>query len=144
MTVITENEAGTVRVGEDLGRTLAPGAVVALYGGLGAGKTAFVRGLAAGLGGGADVASPTFTIVNEYPCGIPLFHFDLYRLDGGDELFDIGWDDYLSRGGVCAVEWADKAPDVLPPDAVTVRLEMLGGDKRKIDISGFSVQGIVD
>ena len=135
MTIITTNESETVRAGEKLGSTLSPGAVVALYGGLGAGKTAFVRGLAAGLGIDAAVSSPTFTIVNEYFGKIPLFHFDMYRLESENELFDIGWDDYLDRGGVCAVEWSEKIPRALPPETLTVKLYILGGDQRRIEIT---------
>ena len=84
--------------------------------------TAFTRGLARGLGCGGRVTSPTFTIVNEYPGRIPLFHFDVYRLDGSDALYDIGWDDYLDRGGVCAVEWSEQIADALPEDAIHVRI----------------------
>jgi len=132
MTIITNDENGTIREGEKLGRTLKPGAVVALYGELGAGKTVFTRGLASGLGISTNVSSPTFTIVNEYPGDIPLFHFDLYRLESENELFDIGWDDYNDRGGVCAVEWSEKVSDAFPPDTIVVRIENLGGDSRRI------------
>ena len=87
------------------------------------GKTAFTRGLAAGLGYKGRVTSPTFTIVNEYEGGrLPLFHFDMYRLADADALFDIGWEDYLDRGGVCAVEWSEQVDDALPPDTVWVTL----------------------
>jgi len=134
MIIITNNENETVLEGEKLGKLLTPGAVVALHGGLGAGKTAFVRGLAVGLGVSESVSSPTFTIVNEYPGNIPLFHFDMYRLNTENELFDIGWDDYLERGGVCAVEWSEKVPSAFPPDAVMVKIEILGENKRSIDI----------
>ena len=134
MEIITKNEAETILEGEKLGRTLAPGAVVALRGRLGAGKTAFARGIAAGLGIEAFVSSPTFTIVNEYPGSIPLFHFDMYRLECEDELFDIGWDDYLDRGGVCVVEWSEKAPGAFPPGTVVVKIETPGGDTRCIEI----------
>ena len=135
MTVITKNAAETVYEGEKLGQTLFPGAIVTLYGELGTGKTAFTRGLAAGLGIETSVSSPTFTIVNEYLGKIPLFHFDMYRLESKDELFDIGWDDYLERGGVCVVEWSEKVSDIFPPDAVVVRLENLGGDIRRIEMN---------
>jgi len=135
MTTITNNESETILEGEKLGRTLAPGAVVAMYGELGAGKTAFTRGLAAGLGISMNVSSPTFTIVNEYPGKIPLYHFDMYRLENENELYDIGWDDYLERGGVCAVEWSEKVPGAFPPGAITVKLENLGGNIRRLDIS---------
>ena len=137
MTCITKSESETVSEGETLGKALAPGAVVALYGGLGAGKTAFTRGLAAGLGITMSVSSPTFTIVNEYIGEIPLFHFDMYRLESEKELFDVGWDDYLDRGGVCAVEWSEKVPGAFPQDVITVRLENLGGDLRRLEITGM-------
>ena len=94
-------------IGEILGKALLPGTVLAYRGGLGMGKTAFTRGLARGLGCAGRVTSPTFTIVNEYDGATPLFHFDMYRLDSSDDLFDIGWEDYLTRGGVCAVEWSE-------------------------------------
>ena len=136
MTIFTKSESETVRAGAELGRTLCAGAIVALYGGLGAGKTAFTRGLAAGLGVEMDVSSPTFTIVNEYPGRIPLFHFDMYRLESEDELFDIGWDDYLERGGVCAVEWSEKVPGAFPPETITVKIERLDGDERRLEITG--------
>ena len=135
MSIVSNHETETKREGEKLGRTLAAGAVVALYGGLGAGKTVFVRGLASGLGISAFVSSPTFTIVNEYDGDPPLFHFDLYRLENENELFDIGWDDYLERGGVCVVEWSENAPRAFPPGTVTVRFENLGGNTRRIEIN---------
>ena len=135
MTIITNSERETVGVGEKLGFTLNPGAVVALYGGLGAGKTAFTRGVAAGLGIGMNVSSPTFTIVNEYPGEVPLFHFDMYRLDSENELFDIGWDDYLDRGGVCVVEWSEKVPGAFTPDTIKVKIEKLGNNKRMLTIN---------
>ena len=118
----TESAAQTEALGRELGAKLRPGSVVAFRGGLGMGKTAFTRGLAQGLGCTGRVTSPTFTIVNEYRGNIPLFHFDMYRLDSSDALFDIGWEDYLDRGGVCAVEWSENVRDALPPDAVTVTI----------------------
>jgi len=134
MAIITNSVAETEKEGERLGRALAPGAVVALFGGLGAGKTAFTRGLASGLGIEAFVSSPTFTIVNEYDGRVPLFHFDMYRLDSERELFDIGWDDYLERGGVCAVEWSEKVPGAFPPGAIVVKIEDLGGGARRLEV----------
>ncbi|MCL2227679.1 MAG: tRNA (adenosine(37)-N6)-threonylcarbamoyltransferase complex ATPase subunit type 1 TsaE [Oscillospiraceae bacterium] len=135
MTIITNNESETVQEGQKLGEKLPPGSVVALHGGLGTGKTAFTRGLAAGLGIKMDISSPTFTIVNEYPGEIPLFHFDMYRLESEAELFDIGWDDYLERGGVCAVEWSEKVPGAFPEGSIVVKLESLDGGKRRISIN---------
>ena len=90
--------------------------------GLGMGKTALTRGIAKGLGYEGRVTSPTFTIVNEYRADIPVFHFDMYRLEDSDALFDIGWEDYLERGGVCVVEWSENVEDALPADTVTVSI----------------------
>ncbi len=138
MEYLTNSEAATQALGRRLGERLAPGAVVAFTGDLGAGKTAFTRGLAEGLGITDRVTSPTFTIVNEYEGGrLPLFHFDLYRLGSAEELFEIGWEDYLSRGGVCAVEWSENAADALEEDAVRVDIRRGDGeDRRKIEITG--------
>jgi len=135
MIIITNSEAETIREGENLGRTLESGSIVALYGELGAGKTAFTRGLAAGLGIRTSVSSPTFTIVNEYSGDIPLFHFDMYRLENENELFDIGWDDYLGRGGVCAVEWSEKVPGAFTPDTIVVSIKSLGSNTRCLEIT---------
>ncbi|MDR0491439.1 MAG: tRNA (adenosine(37)-N6)-threonylcarbamoyltransferase complex ATPase subunit type 1 TsaE [Oscillospiraceae bacterium] len=135
MTVITNGELETICEGKKLGRAILPGAVVALSGGLGAGKTAFTRGLAEGLGITLPVTSPTFTIVNEYTGEATLFHFDAYRIENESELFDIGWDDYLDRKGVCAVEWGEKVPGALPPDTIYVRIENLGNNSRRIEIT---------
>lgn len=120
MQVISHSVEETEQIGAQLAATLAPGTVLAYTGGLGMGKTAFTRGLARGLGFTGRVTSPTFTLVNEYEGRVPLFHFDLYRIGSSDELFDIGWDDYLDRGGVCAVEWSERIADALPPDTLYV------------------------
>ena len=121
MEFLSHSTAETEAAGEALARRLRPGTVLAYQGGLGMGKTAFTRGLARGLGCEDRVTSPTFTIVNEYEGRIPLFHFDMYRLPDADALFDIGWEDYLGRGGVCAVEWSERVEDALPEDTVWVR-----------------------
>ena len=134
MTIISHNEAETEAAGERFGARLPDGAVVALYGGLGAGKTAFVRGMARGMGITARVSSPTFTIVNEYLGARELYHFDMYRLKDADELFDIGWEDYLSRGGVCAVEWSENVETAFEGDEIAVRIERLGESERSITI----------
>lgn len=122
MEYLSHSEAETQAIGRELGRRLKPGTVLAYRGDLGMGKTAFTRGLADGLGCSGRVASPTFTIVNEYEGPIPLFHFDLYRLPDADALFDIGWEDYLDRGGVCAVEWSERVTEALPEGTVWVTL----------------------
>ena len=136
MELITNSAVETEEVGAKLARQLKPGAVIAYRGDLGAGKTAFTRGLARGLGINDPVTSPTYTIVNEYLGGrLPLFHFDMYRLHSADDLFDIGWDDYLERGGVCAVEWSENVEDALE-DPITVTIEKLGEESRKITVTG--------
>ena len=136
MEYLSQNEAETEALGARLAAVLTPGAVVAYRGGLGMGKTAFTRGLAKGLGYGGRVTSPTFTIVNEYEGGrLPLFHFDMYRLEDDDALFDIGWEDYLDRGGVCAVEWSENVAEAME-GAVTVAIEKTGEDSRRITIEG--------
>lgn len=136
MEFLTSSPEQTEAVGEALAAHRHPGDVIAYYGGLGAGKTAFTRGLARGLGVCEPVTSPTYTIVNEYLSGrMPLFHFDMYRLSSSEELFDIGWEDYLARGGVCAVEWSENVDDALA-DAICVRIERTGDDSRRITISG--------
>ena len=120
---LSHSEQETEALGEQLASALKPGSVVAYSGGLGMGKTAFTRGLAKGLGYSGRVTSPTFTIVNEYLGKIPLFHFDVYRLDSSDALYDVGWDDYLERGGVCAVEWSENIEDALPEDTIRVHIK---------------------
>ena len=136
MQFITKSPEGTELLGQKLGAVLRGGEVIAYRGDLGAGKTAFTRGLARGLGISMRVTSPTYTIVNEYTGGrLPLFHFDMYRLGSSDELFDIGWEDYLLRGGVCAVEWSENVADAMQ-DAVTVSIEKTGDDERRITIEG--------
>lgn len=136
MIFYTHSPEETEALGEKLAQQLRPGAVIAFLGDLGAGKTAFTRGLARGLGSSDRVTSPTYTIVNEYSGGkMPLFHFDMYRLGSSDELFDIGWEDYLQRGGVCAVEWSENVSDAME-GALFVTIEKTGEEGRKITIEG--------
>ena len=136
MTYTTHSESETEDLGARFAEKLPAGAVIALYGDLGCGKTAFVRGMARGMGLDVAVTSPTFTIVNEYEGPRPLFHFDMYRLSSADELFDIGWEDYLARGGVCAVEWSENVPGAFEGDEIAVRFEKTGDNDRKITIEG--------
>ena len=137
MQFITKSPEETERLGEQLGETLHGGEGIAYLGDLGAGKTAFTRGLARGLGISMRVTSPTYTIVNEYTGGrLPLFHFDMYRLGSSEELFDIGWEDYLLRGGVCAVEWSENVRDAME-DAITVSIEKTDDETRRITIEGW-------
>ena len=136
MKYMTTSPEETEAVGEALGKILKPGTILAYRGDLGAGKTAFTRGLARGLGFTEPVTSPTYTIVNEYLGGrLPLFHFDMYRLTGSDDLFDIGWEDYLDRNGVCAVEWSENVADALE-DAIIVTIEKTGENTRCITLEG--------
>jgi len=136
MEYITNSPEETEAVGAALAERLSPGTVIAYRGDLGAGKTAFTRGLARGLGCGEIVTSPTYTIVNEYLTGrMPLFHFDMYRLASSDDLWDIGWEDYLERGGVCAVEWSENVADAME-DPIFVTIEKLGDEVRKITVTG--------
>ena len=133
MEYISSSVKETEDVGAGLAQRLAPGAVVAFTGDLGAGKTAFVRGMARGLGVADRVTSPTFTIVNEYGDGrLPLFHFDMYRLGGSDELFDIGWEDYLARGGICAVEGSEIVDDALDADCIRVDIRRGADDSQRV------------
>ena len=136
MEIITHSERETEEVGAALARRVPDGTVVAMYGELGSGKTAFVRGMARGMGIDCRVSSPTFTIVNEYEGERTLIHFDMYRLGSADELYGIGWDDYLDRGAVCAVEWSENVQDAFTGNEVTVRFEKLGADERRITIGG--------
>ena len=139
MFFISNSPAETEAIGAALGKILTPGAIVAYRGDLGAGKTAFTRGLARGLGYAEAVTSPTYTIVNEYLGGrLPLFHFDMYRLRSSDDLWGIGWDDYLDRGGVCAVEWSENVADAME-DPILVTIEKLGDDCRRITIEGGDI-----
>ena len=136
MTYLTNSPMETQALGARLGEKLQPGTVIAYRGDLGAGKTAFTRGIAQGLGATDLVTSPTYTIVNEYLSGrMPLFHFDMYRLPDSDSLFDIGWEDYLERGGVCAVEWSENVADAME-DAIIISIEKIGEDSRRITIEG--------
>ena len=136
MEFITNSPQETENLGAALGKILKPGTVLAYRGDLGAGKTAFTRGLARGLGYKDPVTSPTYTIVNEYLGGrLPLFHFDMYRLGSSDDLWDIGWEDYLERGGICAVEGSENVDDAME-NAVYVTIHKTGEENRRIEIEG--------
>ena len=142
MEYITNSPEQTEAVGQALGAALKAGTVLAYEGDLGAGKTAFTRGLAKGLGCRERVTSPTYTVVNEYLSGrLPLFHFDMYRLNSAEDLWDLGWEDYLDRGGVCAVEWSENVADAMA-GAIRVRIEKQGETTRKITIEGG--EGLAD
>ena len=141
MEYVTHSREETERLGVRLADALTGGTVVAFTGDLGAGKTAFVSGMARALGVKERVTSPTFTIVNEFEGGrLPLFHFDMYRLGSADELFHIGWEDYLARGGVCAVEWSENVAEAIEDDAIRVSIVRGDGDDdRVITIEGVDL-----
>ncbi|MCD8116828.1 MAG: tRNA (adenosine(37)-N6)-threonylcarbamoyltransferase complex ATPase subunit type 1 TsaE [Oscillospiraceae bacterium] len=136
MVYITNSERETEALGERFGSAVPDGTVAALYGDLGCGKTAFVRGMARGMGLDVPVTSPTFTIVNEYIGSRQLFHFDMYRLSDAEELYDIGWEDYLGRSGVCAVEWSENVPGAFEGDEYVIRFSKLSDTRREISIEG--------
>jgi len=130
---LSEGPNETRSIGSECARNLDAGTVLSLIGDIGAGKTEFVKGLAIGLGFGDEVTSPTFTVVHEYQGGrLPLFHMDFYRLRAERELEEVGFDDYLAAGGICAIEWGDKFPSRLPCDTVTIRFLIHDDDKRTI------------
>ena len=139
MEFVTHSPEETRALGGQLADALWAGAVVAFTGDLGAGKTAFVSGMARALGVEKRVTSPTFTIVNEYEGGrLPLFHFDMYRLGDADELFHIGWEDYLARGGICAVEWSENVEEAIEDDAVRVAIRRGADDNTRV----ITVEGV--
>ena len=125
----------TEKIGFQFAKLLSPGDCLAMKGDLGAGKTAFVRGMAKYLCPKARVQSPTYTIVNSYGGKIPLYHFDMYRIDGEESLYSTGFFDYLDAGGICAVEWSEKIEDFLPDDRYTVTIEKTGEETREITVS---------
>ncbi len=124
----------TEDVGERLGRTLEPGAVVALTGELGAGKTCFIQGLVRGLGVTGRATSPTFVLINQYPGRVPVYHVDAYRTESLTELMDLGLLELLGGGGVTIIEWADKLESLLPPEAIHVHIDGVGDQPRAITI----------
>lgn len=143
MKIITHSAGETEALGRRLGEVvLASGRkfFIAMYGDLGAGKTVFVRGLSSVLSPSSRVKSPTYTIVNEYRKGsVPLFHFDLYRISDTSELDGFGFDEYVANGN-CIAEWSENLGDLLPPDAVTVRIEKCGDEERSITIEGIQFE----
>lgn len=133
---VTDNEKMTFEAGCAFGARLKGGAVIAIDGDLGAGKTVFARGIAAALCVEGHVVSPSYTIINEYEGKIPFYHFDLYRLNDADELLGIGFYDYLESAGVCAIEWASKFKDELPSTTIWVKINRIDETKREITIDG--------
>ncbi|MCX7614813.1 MAG: tRNA (adenosine(37)-N6)-threonylcarbamoyltransferase complex ATPase subunit type 1 TsaE [Clostridiales bacterium] len=134
MEFVSKSVSETEKTGETFSKQLQTGDVVALYGTLGVGKTAFVRGVARGLSVKDRVTSPTFAIVNEYKGDLKLYHFDVYRLQSSDELFDIGWEDYLNAKGVIIVEWSELIEDALPGKRYNIRFDAVDDITRIIHI----------
>jgi tRNA threonylcarbamoyladenosine biosynthesis protein TsaE len=120
-----------------LGKRLLPGDVIALIGGLGAGKTCFIRGVAHGAGvkDSAGVSSPSFTLIQEYAGRVPFYHIDLYRLDSEEEAEELGLDEVMRGGGITAIEWAEKIPSLLPEEILRVHLHATGPQRRALELS---------
>lgn len=131
---ITHTAEQTEQLGEQLAGELLDAPALALYGGLGMGKTAFTRGLARGFGCTVPATSPTYTIVNEYPGRRKVCHFDMYRLSGPEALYDIGWEDYLDSGALCVTEWSENVPGVFPPGTVEVHFSRIDDETREIKV----------
>ncbi len=131
---ITHSTEETENTASKLAGMLKPGDVIAMRGEMGAGKTAFVRGLARGMQVSGEVASPTYSIINEYPGNFPLFHFDMYRISDADELYTTGFFDYLQSGGVCVVEWSENIGWALPENTIIVEIEKLSESDRRITV----------
>ncbi|MEM1485023.1 tRNA (adenosine(37)-N6)-threonylcarbamoyltransferase complex ATPase subunit type 1 TsaE [Oscillospiraceae bacterium PP1C4] len=137
MHFISHSTAETEQFAQQLASKLQAGDVIACRGGMGVGKTAFTRGLTRGLGLGDDVSSPTFALVHEYTQGqIPLFHFDMYRVCGFDELYSTGFFDYLEQGGILLIEWSENIEGALPDGVITLTISRIDDDTREITIEG--------
>ncbi len=140
------SEASTRELGLTLGKEAGPGSIFALIGDLGTGKTILAKGMAEGLEIQSDIVSPTFTIVQEYHEGrLPFYHFDIYRIEDEDELFEIGFDEYINGNGVCLVEWADQVPEAMPEETVWIRISKdlsKGVEYRKIEIGQEVPEGV--
>ncbi len=141
MMIITKSAGETRALGERIAGQLRPGDVLLLEGDLGAGKSELTRGIARGLGVTETVTSPSFTILNVYESGrCPLYHFDWYRLESADELYELGMDEYLGGDGIAVIEWPGQCPDAIPENAMRIRLEAAGENERKIDIGALREQ----
>lgn len=142
----TKTAEETMALGERIGSRLGPGDVVALFGELGAGKTTLTKGIARGAGVVAEVFSPTFTLIHEHPGRVPFYHIDLYRLTREADVESLGLDEYLYGEGIVIIEWADRAPSLLPAERMDITLEFVDDEQRKITINTESerLQIIVD
>ena len=132
----TNSAEETRALGEKLAERLQAGDVVTLEGELGAGKSELARGIARGLGVTETVTSPSFTILNVYESGrCPLYHFDWYRLESEEELYELGMDEYLGGDGIAVIEWAERCPEAVPENVLRIRLEVTGGESRRITVN---------
>jgi tRNA threonylcarbamoyladenosine biosynthesis protein TsaE len=138
LNLISSSPEGTRAIGKRIGTCIKEGAVLALQGELGSGKTCLVHGIAIGLGvdRSVPVNSPSFVIINEYPGPVTLYHFDLYRVHEERELWELGWEEYLARPGVIVIEWAERTGSLLPDDHIRIALEITGERSRRITICG--------
>ena len=133
---LSNSPEATEKIGEELGNKITEGCVIAYRGGLGMGKTCFTRGLAKGLGSTDTVTSPTFALINEYPSGrIPLYHFDMYRVSGWEDLYSTGFFDYIDAGGVIAAEWSENIESALPDNTIYVTINKTNDSAREIIIT---------
>jgi len=146
LTVCTNKAEETAAFGEALGSRLRPGDIVALFGELGSGKTTLTKGIARGAGVAAEVFSPTFTLIHEHPGRVPFYHIDLYRLTGEEDVELVGIEEYLYGEGIVVIEWADRAPGLLPKERIEIRLDFRGNNEREIRIEATSerLQEIVE
>ncbi len=140
MRIVTNSAQETEQLGERLAAGLKGGQVLALFGPMGMGKTAFTRGLARGLGVSGEVSSPTFALVHEHGGKIPLYHFDMFRVDSWDDLYSTGFFDYLESGGVLVIEWSENIEGALPEDAVRITISQGEGENQRV----FQVEGLED
>lgn len=134
MKIITNNENETYNIGIKIGKQLKAGDILSLNGDLGAGKTYLTKGIAKGLGIKDYITSPTFTILNEYKGRIPLYHFDVYRINDVEEMYEIGFEEYLYGNGVCIIEWGSMVEEILPEDTINIKIKNLGEFSREIEI----------
>jgi tRNA threonylcarbamoyladenosine biosynthesis protein TsaE len=139
--IVSSSAEETLAAGEKIGKRLHKGSIVALEGGLGAGKTQLTKGIALGLGIHEEITSPTYTIISEYDGSIPLFHIDTYRLKGSDDFINIGAEELLYGNGVCVIEWSNIVADMLPEKKVSVKIKILDDGKRLICVDGMNLEG---
>lgn len=140
--IISTNAEETVTIGEKIGKQVKKGSIIALEGGLGAGKTQLTKGIALGLGVYEEITSPTYTIISEYEGTLPLFHIDAYRLKGSDDFINIGGEDILCGGGICVIEWSNIIEDLLPEEKISVKITILEDGKRRFCIQGMNLEGL--